>query len=256
MAAEYNRMTVPSGSTVTIANHEGEYIAGGTLLDEYTISLNSEFGQLIDSGNNDAFTVLGGALKSLSGGKWGFSGSFKQMGFSVWKGTDPIQLQFSLEFHYTYDAHAEVVVPIRNLCKLPLPGTGPAGNLIPPGPSILEAISGTNASNVPPNGEAPAPAEIDYEGTRQSADTYVNIRVGNMLFMGCLIKSAVPTFSKSVDEGNSPIYGKVAITAITMYTATKESIDDAMFGSGGSDAFTVLGGALKSLSAHYKAETP
>jgi len=46
-----------------------------------------------------------------------------------------------------------------------------------------------------------------------------------MLFMGCIVKSAEPTFSKYVDEGNSPIYGKVAITAITMYTATKESLD-------------------------------
>jgi len=225
MAAEYNHITVPAGSTITIANHEGEYIAGGALLEDYTISLSSEFGQLIDSGSNDAFTALGGALKSMSGGRFGFSSQFKQMGFQIWKGTEPIQLQFSLEFHYTYDAHAEVVVPIRNLSKLPLPGDGPFGNLIPPGPSVLEAISGTNASNVPPNGESPPPAEIDQESTKRTADTYVNIRVGNMLFMGCIVKSAEPTFSKYVDEGNSPIYGRVAITAITMYTATKESLD-------------------------------
>jgi len=225
MAANYDHIPVPAGSVVTISNHEGEYIASGTLLEEYTLSLRSEFGQLIDSGANDAFTVLGGALKSLSGGRLGFSSQFKQMGFQIWKGTDPIQLQFSLEFHYTYDAHTEVVVPIRNLCKLPLPGDGPLGNLIPPGPSVLEAISGANASNTPPNGEAPPPAEIDQAKTKQTADTYVNIRVGNMLFMGCIVTSAEPTFSKYVDENNSPIYGRVAITAITMYTATKESLD-------------------------------
>ena len=225
MAAEYDHMTIPSGSTVSISNHEGEYIASGTLLEDYTISLNSEFGTLVDSGDSTAFTVLGGALKSMSGGRLGFSSQFKQMGFQIWKWTEPIQLQFSLEFHYEYNAHIEVVAPMGRLCKLPLPGDGPLGNLVPPGPSVLEAISGTSASNVPPSGEAPPPPEIDEEGTKKSADTYVNIRVGNMTFMGCIVKSVEPTFSHYVDEGNSPIYGRVAITAITMYTATKESIN-------------------------------
>lgn len=225
MAAEYNHIPVPAGSTVSISDHEGKYIAGGSLLEEYTISLRSEFGQLVESGDNSAFTVLGGALKSLTAGKFGFSSQFKQMGFQIWKGTDPIQLQFSLEFHYTYSALAEVVIPIRELCKLPLPGEGIAGNLIPPGPSVLEAISGTKASNVPPKGEAPPPDAIDEKATKQSADTYVNIRVGNMLFMGCIVTSAEPTFSKYVDEDDAPIYGRVAITAITMYSATKESLD-------------------------------
>ena len=223
-----HKIPKPAGSKISISNHAGEYIASGALLEDYTVSLNSEFGQLIDTGGSDAFTVLGGALKSLSGGRYGFSSQFKQMGFQIWKGTEPIQLQFSLEFHYTYDAHAEVVVPIRNLCKLPLPGDGPLGNLIPPGPSVLEAISGTSETNTPPSGEAPPAEEIDQESTRQTADTYVNITVGNMRFMGCIVKSAEPTFSKYVDENNHPIYGRVAITAITMYSGTKESLDRIM----------------------------
>ena len=228
MAAEFNRITIPAGSKVVITNHEGEYLAGGALLEDYTISLNSEFGQLVDSGANDAFTVLGGALKSLSGNRFGFSSQFKQMGFQIWRGTQPIQLQFSLEFHYTYNAHAEVVVPIRRLCRLPLPGDGLAGNLIPPGPSVLEAISGTRASNTPPSGGAAEQQdpEVDSAGTRSTADTYVNVRVGNMLFMGCIVTSAEPTFSKYVDESNSPIYGRVAMNIITMYSATKEALDN------------------------------
>jgi hypothetical protein len=228
MAAEFNRIALPAGSKVVITNHEGGFLAGGALLEDYTIALSSDFGQLVDSGSNDAFTVLGGALKSLSGSRFGFSSQFKQMGFQIWKGTQPIQLQFSLEFHYTYDAHAEVVVPIRRLCRLPLPGDGLAGNLVPPGPSVLEAIAGTNASNVPPSSDTPATQDpdVDEEGTKSTADTYVNVRVGNMLFMGCIVKSAEPTFSKYVDESNSPIYGRVALVITTMYTATKESLDN------------------------------
>jgi hypothetical protein len=226
MAAEFNRITIPAGSRVSITNHEGGFLAGGALLEDYTITLSSEFGQLVDSGGNDAFTVLGGALKSLTAGKFGFSSQFKQMGFKIWKGTNPIQIQFSLEFHYTYNAREEVVVPVKRLCRLPLPGEGLGGNLIPPGPSILEAISGTKASNTPPSSDTPAQLdpEIDEEGTRSTADTYVNIQVGGMLFMGCVVESAEPTFSKYVDENNAPIYARVAITASTMYTATKESI--------------------------------
>jgi hypothetical protein len=228
MGAEFNRINIPAGSRVAITNHEGGFLAGGALLEDYTISLNSEFGQLIDSGSNDAFTVLGGALKSLSGSRFGFSSQFKQMGFQIWKGTQPIQLQFSLEFHYTYDAHAEVVVPIRRLCRLPLPGDGLAGNLIPPGPSVLEAIAGTKASNTPPGSDTPPnqDPDVDEEGTKSTADTYVNVRAGNMLFMGCIVTSAEPTFSKYVDENDAPIYGRVALNIITMYSATKESLDN------------------------------
>jgi hypothetical protein len=228
MAAEFNRIIIPAGSRVSITNHKGEFLAGGALLEDYTITLNSEFGQLVDSGSNDAFTVLGGALKSLSGNRFGFSSQFKQMGFQIWKGTQPIQIQFSLEFHYTYNAHAEVVVPIRRLCRLPLPGDGLAGNLIPPGPSVLEAIAGTKASNTPPGSDTPPnqDPDVDEAGTKSTADTYVNARVGNMLFMGCIVTSAEPTFSKYVDENNSPIYGRVALNIITMYSATKESLDN------------------------------
>ena len=223
-----HRIPIPPGSKISISNHAGEYIASGSLLEDYRVSLNSEFKQLFDTGGNDAFAVLGGALKSLSAGAFGFSAQFKQMGISTWAGTSPIQLDFSLEFHYTYNAFEEVVAPIRRLCKLPVPGEGPLGNLIPPGPSVLEAIAGTHETNVPPNGEAPLAAEIDEESTRRSIDSYVNITVGNMRFMGCILKTAEPTFSKYVDEGNHPIYGRVAITAITMYTATKESLDRIM----------------------------
>lgn len=42
--------------------------------------------------------------------------------------------------------------------------------------------------------------------------------------MGCVVTNAEPTFSKYVDENEAPIYGRVALTIITMYTATKESL--------------------------------
>jgi hypothetical protein len=229
MAAEFNRITIPRASKVVIADHNGDILASGALLEDYTISLSSEFGQLVDSGGNDAFTVLGGALKRLSGNRFGFSSQFKQMGFQIWRGTEPIQLQFSLEFHATYNARIEVVRPIERLVEIVLPGDGLAGNLIPPGPSILEAISGTNASNTPgsPNVQDPNYEESN-NGTLAGADSYVNIFVGGMKFLGCIVKQAEPTFSKYVDETNCPIYGRVAVTAITMYTATKEAVRDAM----------------------------
>jgi hypothetical protein len=228
MGANFNRILIPEGSQVVITNHDNpsKFVASGALLEDYTISLSSEFGQLIDSGANDAFTVLGGALKSLSGNRFGFSSQFKQMGFQIWKGSNPIQLQFSLEFHYTYNAYEEIIIPVKRLCRIPLPSEGEAGNLVPPGPSVLEAISGTKTSNTPPSSDTPTQQgpEIDEEATISTADNYVNISVGGMVFMGCILKSAEPTFSKYVDETGYPIYARVAIVADTMYTATKESI--------------------------------
>jgi hypothetical protein len=226
MAAEYNRVTLPRGSKVQIFEHDNSTcIATGALAEEWTITLSSEFGQLVDSGANDAFTVLGGAVSRMSGGKFGFSSQFKQMGFQIWKGTAPVTLQFSLEFHFTYNAQEEVRRPIERLCEIPLPGEGLAGNLIPPGPSILEAISGTSASNAAPDMDSP-PAESSEKV--RGADSYVNVIIGGMVFMGCIMTNAEPTFSRRTDETDSPIYGRVAVTMITMYTATKESIRESM----------------------------
>jgi len=224
VAKEYNHILVPPGSMAIISNEKGEIIACGSLLEEYTIGLDSKFGQLIDSSADNAFSVLGGALKSMTSGRFGFSANFKQFGFVHWQGTEPVQIQFSLEFHYTYSAFEEVVSPIRRLCKLPLPGEGPFGNLIPPGPSVLEAIKGPN-TNMPPKSEDASPVGIDEDRTKKSADLYINIKLGNMLFMGCVVTKVEPTFSKFVDGDNFPIYGRVAVNAQTMYTATKENID-------------------------------
>lgn len=226
MAAEYDHITIPAGSMAIISDHEGNDIASGTLLEEYTISLDSKFGQLVDSGADNAFTVLGGALKSMTSGKFGFSSTFKQAGFVHWQGTEPAQIQFSLEFHYSYDAFEEVVSPVRRLCKLPLPGEGGiAGTLVPPGPSVLEAISGPKTTNMPPKSEGASPVDIDEDRTKKTADSYVNIRLGNMCFMECVVMKVEPTYSRFVDEGNFPIYARVMVNAQTMYTATKENID-------------------------------
>jgi hypothetical protein len=103
-----------------------------------------------------------------------------------------------------------------------------AGNLIPPGPSVLEAISGTKASNTSGSSDAQDPNYEESNTKVAGADSYVNIYVGGMQFLGCIIKQAEPTFSKYVDESDCPIYGRVAVTAITMYTATKEAVRDAM----------------------------
>ena len=224
MAAEFSRIPLPRGSEVYISDCKGKAIAKGALLEDYTLALSSEFGQLVDTGGSTAFDVLGGAMKSLSGNRFGFSSQFKQMGFQIWKGTNPVQFQFSVEFHYTYNAREEVVIPMRRLCELPLPGEGLAGNLIPPGPSVIEAISGTKTTNTPMASSAAV-----VEGVEESSlDSYVNINIGGMRFMGCIVTSAEPTYSKFVDENNCPIYGRVAITAITMYSATKEALRDAM----------------------------
>ena len=214
MAAEFNRIPVAPGSKVQIFDRNGALVAEGALIEDLSVGVSSTFGQLFDTGGSDAFAVLGGALKSLSGGALGFSGSWKQMGYSHWTGTSPIQLSFTLEFHYSYNALEEIVTPINRLTRLVLPGEGIGGNLIPLGPSILEATAGTTESNRPPGSESGGASVA-------GADSYVNISVLGHTFMGMLISEAKPTLSKFCDESNHPIWGKVEITALSIHTAIK-----------------------------------
>ena len=89
MAAEYNR--IPSGSLVSVFSHTGKCIAQASLLEDFVISINSEFGHVIESGDSmveQNLNCLAGALKSASHGSISGSTAFKQMGALVWRKTD------------------------------------------------------------------------------------------------------------------------------------------------------------------------
>jgi hypothetical protein len=220
-------LRVPPGARVEIFNRAGDPVAAGALLEDWTISVNSQYKQVIEDRTPDLLTYTGAAVASLTNGRFGFSGEFKQFGFAHWTGTDVANFNFSLEFYMTYSGLEEVAKPIARIKRLVVPAESLRfpGNLLPVGPSIVDALS-ESSSDVLPKNNAPAPDEIDVPVSNDysSDDSYVNIRVGAMLFKRLIIKQAESTVSKNVDTDGYPIYGRIAVQAQTMFIPTKEDV--------------------------------
>jgi hypothetical protein len=135
-------MVLAKGSKVTI---DGFTLKGkdytGTLVEDYTVSLTSEFRKLFgDFQGNQAIDLIAATAKSLSGGRLGFSPQFKQLSTQVWDHTEPAQVTIGVAFDRILNANDEIMQVVKDLWALPLTGEGAGGNLIAPGPSPIEGI--------------------------------------------------------------------------------------------------------------------
>jgi hypothetical protein len=205
-------MVLAKGSKVTIAGikSNGEDYTGA-LAEDYTISLTSEFRKLADDFQNEitqAIDLAGATAKSLSRGKIGFSSQFKQLTAQVWDHTEPASVSIGVTFDRKSNAEKDIMDVVRNLCSIPLPKEGPGGNLTPPGPSPIEAVG------------------IDelIGGASGVEDVYINFTIGNMKFNRYLLTKAEPTFNKYSDDSGYPISVTIALSFISMWAATKNTI--------------------------------
>lgn len=203
-------MIIPKGKRVEF-KQDGALLPGtegvDILLDEdITLSLTSQFGDLVSAGGSNALSALGSLSRDLTG--FGFSGQFKQLGFQVWQKTEPLAITLTVAFNMKTNAYTDVVAPTKALIKLPLPDDANSGEdglgLIPPGPSILEAFSGEN---------------------RESTGKQISCRIGFVRLPGIIVNGAQPTFSKETDQNGWPVYSKVELQLKTIYTATTSLID-------------------------------
>jgi hypothetical protein len=202
-------MVLAKGSKVKISgiNLNGEDYTGA-LAEDYTISLTSEFRRLADDFQNEvtqAIDVAGATVKSLSGGKTGFSSQFKQLTTQVWDHTEPAQVSIGVTFDRISNAEKDIMQIVRDLCSLPLPGEGEKGNLIPPGPSPIEGIG----------------LEALSGGGAEITDVYIDFTIGNMKFNRYLLIKAEPTFNKYTDDSGYPISVTISLEFISMWAATK-----------------------------------
>jgi hypothetical protein len=202
-------MVLAKGSKVIISNlklNREDYT--GALAEDYTITLTSEFRRLADDFQNEvtqAIDVVGATVKSLSGGKVGFSSQFKQLTTQVWDHTEPASVSISVTFDRKSNAEKDIMSLVRDVCSLPLPQEGPEGNLIPPGPSPIEGIG----------------LDALLGGATGTKDTYINFSIGNMKFNRYLLVKAEPTFNKFTDDSGYPISVMIAFDFISMWAATK-----------------------------------
>jgi hypothetical protein len=197
---------IPKGKTMRILQGGSSVVGSIPLLldEEITLSLSSRFEPLIasDSKFNKALSVLGSLSRDIL--SLGFSGQFEQMGFHVWQGSDPIIFNTTIGFYINknnVDAYNQVYIPVMKLCTLPLPTRGSAGNLIPPGPSVLSLITGEQVEGV--------------------GNHIYSIEIGNIIFISnIVVRRAEPTFSLDTDERDYPIWGKVQLEFQTAVNAS------------------------------------
>ena len=196
-------MNIPKGKKVIITQQTDEgaiNIPFGrvplVIEEDITLSFSSNFSPLVGGTGSKALSAIGAAVRDASGGRVGFSGQNKYMGFQVWEGSSPISFNATFGFYLgqskLYSALQEVYRPVMELVRLVLPDVGFAGSLIPPGPSLFSLIKG--------KGE-------------QAAKYYsLSITIAKVLRIdNVIITKAEPTFSNEVDEDGYPIWAKVAM---------------------------------------------
>jgi hypothetical protein len=197
-------MVLAKGSIVKISGYEG------ALAEDYSVGLTSEFRRLADDFQNEvtqAIDVAGATVKSLTGGKVGFSSQFKQLTTQVWDHTEPANVSIGVTFDRKSDAEKDIMDIVRNVCSIPLPAEGIGGNLIPPGPSPIEGIG----------------LDALLGGATGTKDTYINFTIGNMKFNRYLMVKAEPTFNRFTDDTGFPISVTIAFDFISMWAATKNT---------------------------------
>lgn len=179
------------------------------LEEDLTLSLSSNFEQLVGGGSNRGISALGNVVRDFTG--FGFSGQFKQLGFKTWTGTQPLSSSFSVGFYMRNNARRDVWEPARALMKLPLPEESDNGiGLVAPGPSLIQALDDDGE----PSDE------------QQTAGRRISCRIGFVRLPSVIISRAQPIFSSEVDTNGYPIWARIQLDISTIFTATTGLIDE------------------------------
>lgn len=210
-------MRVPAGKKLVIKENGETFLPGIDLIlnSELNISLQSRFSPIIE-GDNIAklFSVGSNIAQSLGIGS--FSGKFKEMGFEIWQGTEPVAFTFDISLYMKTSGRTDVLEPAKKLMGLPLPREGKTDQgeigLVAPGPSILEALN-------PLKGIA-AQTNIKVQSR------YYSVRVGMIYLPSVIIESVEPTWSMETDEDNYPVWCQLKIDGKSIFTATQEMINN------------------------------
>ena len=202
-------MVLSKGSKVVISHLPGEDDRSKTItaaLDEdLVLGISSSFSQFIEDNVNTTLTALAGALRSVSGGILGCTGQIKQAGFQIWNKTEPITISLALGFYRKTNAAKDIAGSVRTLLKLPLPGEKAGGLLVPPGPSVIEALG--------------------FKPRAKGVDSYVDLDIGGVSIPRCLVTQADPIYSKYQDSSDYPVYVRVQCTFRTIYSGTKTMVN-------------------------------
>jgi hypothetical protein len=204
---------IPKGKEV-IFQRDGGPISGTEnarilLNEDLTLNFSSSFNSLTESSSSKALKVSAGVLRDTGASNVaGFvGGEFKQLGFQIWTGTEPLTTSLSLKFSMNKDAKTDVMEPVMAITKLVLPSVGDKGALIGPGPSILSTFEEGKVGKI---------------GKSKSLHCYI----GNFKISNIVVTRAVPTFSKHTDQYGYPIWASMELSFSTIFSATIEMLEE------------------------------
>ena len=200
--------------------------------DDFSIKVNSKYGELWQSTPNELMTLLAGAFGIPSG-------QFTLQGVQIWQSTDPISLSFDVELQMDTDPYEDVIVPTKDLMSLVLPKKskitigGQTANsnlklstLIPPGPNVQAIVNLIKSDNK----VADVASKLLEKFGTDSRGVY-KVIVGYATFNNVIITSVEPTYSKEMVYSESrekyyPSSATLSISISTMEMATTDMMDN------------------------------
>ena len=203
---------------VRITDFNGNDLAlGKDLILESDISLgiSNDFQPLISGGVGGAFSAVASSLNN------GVAG-FRQQGFQVWRGTQPIELKLSVSLFMETSGRLDVTKPAENLIAYSVPTLDENGwGLTPPGASIVSIL-----------GQEAQQFLSQYEFISKGKG-YVTISIGSYLNLKkCVIKNVIPTYNLQVDSQGYPISCKLDIDISTLDVANDKMIRELSINQG------------------------
>jgi hypothetical protein len=223
---DLNNLVIPPGKQLYLRRRqqgEDDILVPNTMpliLEEpITITLSSDFGSLFGDVGNGTVDAIGGLFRGLG---FGFSSQFKQFSIQTWKGTEPLSFKCTCSFHIgqrsrsgvqQWGQRTSVYQPINELLKIPLPFERELGNLVPPGPSLLDVAEDTEEGI------------ISNSGVASNFFRY-SLQIGKLYYLpSVVVKVAQPTYSEETDEFGNPLSAKIELDFITTVSATQQLID-------------------------------
>lgn len=206
----------------------------------FSSSFDQPFAQgLVNSpGLNQAAKFFGASLTSQS------------MSVQVWQGTACPELSMTFQLIAENDPVEDILLPIKRLSKLVLPGVGPAKLLSPPGPRIDPAVAGAAAGAILTAGASAAigslvgAATLDFDkvvGSAKSAASSVGASLDDLLnnpknnvtlyigrflrFPSVVIQSVSQTYDTIFDARGLPLKASIDVTFSTWYVPVKADVN-------------------------------
>lgn len=192
------------------------------LKDSFTIPIAAEYTSISNSASfvqSVGSQLLGKALDALTNSE-GLSNTISsivgglntRLGFQTYSSPKPVTISLNCSIMAITNAWTDVVNPIRRIQSLLLPTEGKGGFLTDyPGVDPLIALTG---------------------GYGKTGKAYkdASVMIGNIGFNHVIFKNVDATFSSEVDETGYPIQADVSLTFDTSFFATKNMLNDEIYG--------------------------